>query len=222
MTRSSVTCLETRQPLTAGRSRHRSRRPRHRSARATSPARARRSRSNLAVSNGKRAVWISTTCRRPAVKGQRKNAMGFLETWRDYKLPLDTADCGVPLSATLTSASIHDSQVAILLAVMTAGRVTNLCDLLDPAYDTREIHQMSESLGHVAIIDVNPGQDKDLKEERRSGVRPAMSIPGACVPGSAAVSKGPTPGSRTSSAGAMFVSGGTRRSPAISCSASLP
>ena len=88
--------------------------------------------------------------------GAKKNAKGFLEAWRGYKLHIDTADCGVPLSAILTSASVHDSQVAIPLAVMTAGRVTNLYDLMDAAYDARGIHQMSERLGHVPIIDVNP------------------------------------------------------------------
>ena len=48
---------------------------------------------------------------------------------------------------------------------MTAGRVTNLYDLMDAAYDARGIHQMSERLGHVPIIDVNPRRDKVLKEE---------------------------------------------------------
>ena len=49
---------------------------------------------------------------------------------------------------------------------MTARGVTNLYDLMDAAWDAREIHRMSERLGHVPIIDVNPRRDKDLKEER--------------------------------------------------------
>ena len=44
-------------------------------------------------------------------RGTKKNARGIRETWRGYKLHIDTADCGVPLSAILTS--LHDSQVAI-------------------------------------------------------------------------------------------------------------
>ena len=48
---------------------------------------------------------------------------------------------------------------------MTAGRVTNLYDLMDAAYDAREIHAMSERLGHVAIIDVNPRRNKELKAD---------------------------------------------------------
>ena len=53
-----------------------------------------------------------------------------------------------------TSASLHDSQVAIPLATMTDARVTNLYDLMDSAYDAAEIREHSEALGHVAIIDV--------------------------------------------------------------------
>ena len=106
----------------------------------------------------------------------------MLSTTHD-KLHLDTADCGVPLSAILTSASVHDSQVAIPLAMMTAGRVTNLYDLMDAAYDAREIHQMSERLGHVPIIDVNPRRDKDLKEERGREARAPRTV-GHADPGS--------------------------------------
>ena len=35
-------------------------------------------------------------------------------------------------------------------------RVTNLYDLMDSAYDAPEIRAHSASMGHVAIIDVNP------------------------------------------------------------------
>jgi hypothetical protein len=51
-----------------------------------------------------------------------------------YKLHLDTADCGVAVSALLSSASLHDSQAAIPLALMTADRVTHCYDLMDAAY----------------------------------------------------------------------------------------
>ena len=75
--------------------------------------------------------------------------------WRGYKLHLDVADGDVPISAVLTSASTHDSQVAIPLAQMSHERVVNLYDLMDAAYDAKDIEQMSERLGHVAIIDRN-------------------------------------------------------------------
>ena len=54
----------------------------------------------------------------------------------------------------LTSASLHDSQAAIPLATMTAGRVTNLYDLMDSAYDmSAEITAKSRALGHVPSAD---------------------------------------------------------------------
>jgi hypothetical protein len=46
--------------------------------------------------------------------------------------------------------------VAIPLATLTAGRVNNLYDLMDSAYDAPEIKQKSRALGHVPIIDKNP------------------------------------------------------------------
>ena len=96
--------------------------------------------------------------------GVKRNAKGYQESWVGYKLHIDAADGAVPLSCILTSASLHDSQAAIPLATLTATRVTNLYDpgsgpgqaLMDSAYDAPEIRAHSESLGHVALIDVNP------------------------------------------------------------------
>ena len=66
------------------------------------------------------------------------------------------ADGDIPISAVLTSASLHDSQAAIPLATMTASRVINLYDLMDSAYDAPEIKAKSLALGHVPIIDPHP------------------------------------------------------------------
>ncbi len=44
---------------------------------------------------------------------------------------------------------MHDSQVAIPLATITAGRVTNLYDLMDSAYDVAAIKQHSRDLNHA-------------------------------------------------------------------------
>jgi hypothetical protein len=88
-------------------------------------------------------------------RGRKCNAQGYKNSWNGYKLHLDTADCGVPISAVLTSASVHDSQTAVPLAVMTADRVTNCYDLMDAAYCSQEIREHSRSLGHVPLIDHN-------------------------------------------------------------------
>ena len=102
---------------------------------------------------------------RPCDVGCKRNAKGHQETWIGYKLHVDTADGDIPVSCVLTSASVHDSQVAIPLATMTAGRVVNLYDLMDSAYDATEIEAHSRKLGHVPIIDVNPRRDAALKQE---------------------------------------------------------
>jgi len=87
--------------------------------------------------------------------GAKKNSQGNREFWRGYKLHLDVADGQIPISAVLTSASLHDSQVAIPLATMTTQRVTYCYELMDAAYDAYHIREQSRSLGHVPIIDPN-------------------------------------------------------------------
>lgn len=88
--------------------------------------------------------------------GCKKNAKGYKETWIGYKLHIDTNDCGLPITAVLTSASLHDSQVAIPMMKITTKRVNYLYDLMDAAYDAKPIYDVSKALGHVPIIDRNP------------------------------------------------------------------
>jgi len=88
--------------------------------------------------------------------GTKKNSKGYKESWAGYKLHLDCIDGDIPVSAILTSASLHDSQAAIPLAQMSFERITSLYDLMDAAYDAPQIHAFSESLGHKPIIDNNP------------------------------------------------------------------
>jgi hypothetical protein len=84
--------------------------------------------------------------------GVKTSHDGNQQYWRGYKLHLDVADGQIPISGILTAASLHDSQVAIPLATMTAQRVTSLYDVMDAAYDATEIMQHSRDLGHVPII----------------------------------------------------------------------
>jgi hypothetical protein len=97
--------------------------------------------------------------------GAKRNAKGHQDSWIGYKLHIDTADGEIPISCVLTAASVHDSQVAIPLATMTAEKVTNLYDLMDSAYDDAAIKQHSRGLNHVPIIDVNPRATQGLKQE---------------------------------------------------------
>jgi hypothetical protein len=85
--------------------------------------------------------------------GTKRNSQGRQTTWVGYKLHLDVADGGIPISAILTSASVNDTQVAIPLATMTAGRVDSCYDLMDKGYDAEAIREHSRQLGHVPLID---------------------------------------------------------------------
>jgi len=101
---------------------------------------------------------IPTVCDR----GTKCNAQGYKISWNGYKLHLDTADCGVPISALLSSASMHDSRAAIPLSLISAARVTSLYDVMDAAYCSIELHEHCRSLGHVPLIDHNPrGGEKE-------------------------------------------------------------
>jgi hypothetical protein len=72
-------------------------------------------------------------------RGTKCNAQGFKTSWNGYKLHIDTADCGVPISALLSQ-----------------ERVTNLYDVMDAAYCSKDLREHSAGLGHVPLIDHNP------------------------------------------------------------------
>ena len=101
---------------------------------------------------------IPTACNR----GTKCNAQGYKISWNGYKLHIDTADCGVPIAALLSSASMHDSRAAIPLSLISAERVTSLYDVMDAAYCSIELHEHCRSLNHVPLIDHNPrGGEKE-------------------------------------------------------------
>lgn len=97
--------------------------------------------------------------------GTKMNSKGYKKSWIGYKLHIDAADGHIPISCILTSASLHDSQVALPLAETTNRQVSSLYDLMDSAYDSPIIKEHSQSLGHVPIIDINPRGNKKRKQE---------------------------------------------------------
>jgi hypothetical protein len=104
--------------------------------------------------------------------GAKRDSQGNEHYWRGYKLHLDVADGQIPISAVLTSASLHDSQAAIPLATMSTRRVTYCYELMDAAYEAYHIEQQSRELGHIPIVDPKaPGgpksQAKDIPMEKR-------------------------------------------------------
>lgn len=103
--------------------------------------------------------------------GTKRNSKGHTSSWIGYKLHIDASDNGIPISCILSSASLHDSQVAIPLAEMTNQRVSSCYDLMDAAYDSSFIKAHSRSLGHVPLIDENPHTKKrkaEIKQEQKS------------------------------------------------------
>jgi len=103
--------------------------------------------------------------------GTKINSKGYKESWNGYKLHLDVADGHIPITALLTSASLHDSQTAIPLATMTSKRVTNLYDVMDSAYDCEDITDFSRELGHVPLIDSNRRRGKKRNFDPAEEVR---------------------------------------------------
>lgn len=113
--------------------------------------------------------------------GCKRNAKGHTQRWTGYKLHMDTADGGVPISCLVTSASLHDSQAAIPLARLTEQRVDNCYDLMDSAYDAKEIVAHRRASGRVPIIDPNPRKKKaadrrEQKAQRNAGFIPAERV----------------------------------------------
>jgi hypothetical protein len=113
--------------------------------------------------------------------GTKTSSQGHQQYWRGYKLHLDVADGQLPISAVLTSASVHDSQVAVPLMTMTSQRVVHLYELMDSAYDANPIHAHSRQLNHVPIIAPHP---------RRGSKKP---LPGKPFPGKKGVADKPAP-----------------------------
>ena len=65
-----------------------------------------------------------------------------------------------------TTASLQDSQAAIVLSRLSTGRATCLHELKDAACDNDEIGFHAFLQDHVAITDVNPRRDTQLNEHR--------------------------------------------------------
>ena len=81
----------------------------------------------------------------------QENSKGYKETWNGYKLHLDVACGRNQVSCVLTSASVHDSRVAIPLMTMTSARIAYLYDLMDAAYDAAVYDHAASYMDRSAI-----------------------------------------------------------------------
>ncbi|MDP2819598.1 MAG: transposase [Polaromonas sp.] len=75
--------------------------------------------------------------------GTKKNAQGYKISWKGYKLHLDTACCGVPISA---------------------QRVDACYELMDAAYCSAVIREEIQAAGRVPLIDHKPAQREKKAE----------------------------------------------------------
>ena len=117
----------------------------------------------LELQRGKSLAELLKELPRQCDYGNKCNAQGYKNGWNGYKLHIDTTDCGVPVSALLSNASMHDRLAAMPLAMMTAERVTNCYDLMDAAYCSSILRDHSRSLGHVPLIDHNPRKGEKIE-----------------------------------------------------------
>lgn len=110
-------------------------------------------------SAGKSLKEINTDC----AWGGKKNSKGKTHFWPGYKLHLDVSDLGVPLTAVVTGANVHDSQVAIPMEKMTERKVAYLYSLMDSAYDAPQIRSYIRGKGRVDLIDFNKRKNTPMR-----------------------------------------------------------
>jgi hypothetical protein len=77
-------------------------------------------------------------------------------------------DLGIPVTAVVTGANVHDSQVAIPMEKLTQRNVTHLYSLMDAAYDATEISEYISATGRKPLIDQNK-----RRNDTRSPMDPA-------------------------------------------------
>ena len=63
--------------------------------------------------------------------GCKRNSQGNVSFWKGYKLHLDVTDMGIPVTAVVTGANVHDSQLAIPTEKLTERKVKHLYTLMD-------------------------------------------------------------------------------------------
>ena len=93
----------------------------------------------------------------------KQNSKGNRYRWTGGKLHLSVVDGDIPITAIYSSASVHDSSLALPLIKKSSQKVNYLYDLADAAYDTSIIKDYSQKQNHRPIIDINPKNSKKLK-----------------------------------------------------------
>jgi len=95
----------------------------------------------------------------------KQNSKGNRHRWIGGKLHLSVVDGDIPITALYSSATVHDSSLALPLIKLSSEKVSYLYDLADAAYDNKIIKSYSQKQHHRPIIDVNPKNSKKLKTQ---------------------------------------------------------
>jgi hypothetical protein len=95
--------------------------------------------------------------------GCKKNSQGKVSYWKGYKLHLDVTDIGLPITAIVTGANVHDSQAAIPMEKLTEKKVRHLYSLMDAAYDAKPISDYIQSRDRIPLIDPNKRKGLDQR-----------------------------------------------------------
>jgi transposase len=108
--------------------------------------------------------------------GCKRNSQGFTHLWKGYKLHLDVADNGMPVTAVVTAANVHDSRLAVPMEKLTEGRVQFGYSLMDTAYYAKILEEYIISRGRVPVIDRNTKEktrtaELDPAKKRRLKIR---------------------------------------------------
>lgn len=107
--------------------------------------------------------------------GCKKNSQGKVSYWKGYKLHLDVTDIGLPITAIVTGANVHDSQAAIPMEKLTEKKVQHLYSLMDSAYDAKPILDYIRGKERVPLVDPNkrngPDRSFDPAEKSRYKIR---------------------------------------------------
>jgi hypothetical protein len=95
----------------------------------------------------------------------KQNSKGNRHRWIGGKLHLSVVDGDIPITALYSSATVHDSSLALPLIKLSSEKVSYLYDLADAAYDNKIIKTYSQKQNHRPIIDINPKNSKKLKAQ---------------------------------------------------------
>jgi hypothetical protein len=96
-----------------------------------------------------------------------------------YKLHLDVSDGGFLLTACVTSAPVHDSQLAIPMEKLTEQKVQFGYRVMDAGYDAKTIHDFILSRERIPVIDPNNRGNENRPRcirQNRNGIKSVPAV----------------------------------------------